>query len=453
MSRLDTLRTLGIDLYPARPGRTHTVHDASVTGDTEETLVVSGRLLAFDRTDRMGTLHDATGLLALCFSPHALEPESEALLAVLEAGDLIECTGRMQSDRLAVQRVRLLAPSLRPSPDPALITPSALALRTDVLRFTRQFFDERGFLAVDTPTLMRVPELTPAIRSFRTEYRDDVGQTFPLYLQTSPEHYMKRLLAAGYERVYQICRFFRNGERLDTHSPEFTGLEWYEAYADYHDIMRTTEELIASLAIRLFGEPSIRHRGQTIDVSPPWPRQTVRDVLFETARIDLHKCTTLKCFRLSAQSRGVSVGPADTWDDIFHRLFIQYVEPLLPTDRPIFLTEYPARLPSLAKRKPGEDRVVERFELYIGGLELANAFTELNDPAEQRARFEAQLRVKREQQEYDGRLDEDLLSALESGMPPSGGIALGLDRLIMLFADAASIDEVIPFGGVFSCVP
>jgi lysyl-tRNA synthetase class 2 len=255
---------------------------------------------------------------------------------------------------------------------------------------------------------------------------------------------MKRLLALGYENIYQICRFFRDGERYATHHPEFTGLEWYQAYSDYHAVMQTTEEYITSLAISLCGDSMITYQGRTIDLNPPWTRTRVRDIIWKHAHIDLKRCNTLDGFRKSVAARDVDISDDDTWEDVFHRLFLQLIEPNLPDDRPIILTEYPAYLPSLAKCTGEDDQFVERFELYIGGLELANAFTELNDPEEQRVRFNALLPGE-QARGYAGGVDEAFLAALEYGMPPAGGIALGLDRLAMLLADTTSIDDVIAF--------
>ena len=442
MSRLDRLHQLGIDLYPSRSARTHTIREAIAYGCTGEELVIAGRLISADPPAFSGVVQDATGRIEFRLSPES-DQSPVVLYNELIPGDIIECTGWADGTCFMVRRMGLLVPSLGACPES--VPESAVTLKADVLRFTRRFFETRGFVAADTPYFMNVPDLTPAITSFETACLDASGKTRPFYLQTSPEHYMKRLLVSGYERIYQICRFFRNGERFKTHHPEFTGLEWYQAYADYNDVMRTTEEYIASLAVAVCGASSFQYQGQRIDFSPPWPRKTVRDALWEAVHIDLRQCETPDRFRHNAEMQGITVGEDDSWDDMFHRMFIQYVEPQLPADRPMFLIEYPAQLPSLARPVDGDNRFVERFELYIGGLELANAFTELNDPAEQRDRFESQRKIKQEKDGYAGGIDEAFLAALAWGMPPAGGIALGLDRLMMLFADTASIDAVIAF--------
>ena len=442
MSRIERLHSQGIQTYPARTGRTHTVRQARESAVAGNAAVIAGRLVRLDARVRRGALEDWTGAVELVLD----DPALSGMLLRICAGDLVECAGTWENDAYTVTGLRLLAPCLRGAPETE--TAGAVRLRARIMAGTRSYFESRGFIAVETPTFMTVPDLTPALSSFRTEYVDGDGGTRTLYLQTSPEHYMKRLLAAGCERIYQICRFYRNGERFDTHHPEFTGLEWYEAYADYETVMATTEEYVTSLAETLNHSCELNYRGTTIDLRTPWPRYRVRDCFLDRSGIDLDACDDLEAFASAARARGYEVRDDDEWDDLFHRVFLTAVEPKLPADRPVFLAEYPARLPSLARRVPGNPRYVERFELYMGGLELANAFTELNDPVEQRARFEADLEGKRSKEGpdcYDGGVDEALMAALDFGMPPSGGIALGLDRLAMLFADVDTIDPVIMF--------
>ena len=469
MSRIERLHSQGIQIYPARTGRTHTVRQARESGNAGNPTVIAGRLVRLDTQARTGALEDWTGTVDLALD----DPALSGMLRRIRADDLVECAGTWENDAYTVTGLRLLAPCLRSEPDPEVAggapeseavggapesdvaggapesdVAGAVRIRARLMAGTRAYFESRGFIAVDTPTFMTVPDLTPALSSFRTEYVDSEGGTRTLYLQTSPEHYMKRLLAAGCERIYQICRFYRNGERFDTHHPEFTGLEWYEAYADYETVMATTEDFVNSLAETLNHACELTYRGTTIDLRPPWPRYRVRECFLDRSGIDLDACDDLEAFASAARTSGYEVREDDDWDDLFHRVFLTAVEPALPADRPVFLTEYPARLPSLARRVPDNPRYVERFELYMGGLELANAFTELNDPVEQRARFEADLEIKRSKSgpgRYDGGVDEALLAALEYGMPPSGGIAFGLDRLAMLFADVDTIDPVIMF--------
>ena len=435
------MNQLGVELYPAGSGRTHTITEALSVSRKSGNCIIAGRLVTVDVDAGIGTLRDASGSASLRLHSDS-DVRSQSLFKELIAGDIVECRVVTECDAIQIRDLRLLVPSYRTFPEH--IPDSAVTLKSNILKYTAQFFDEHGFLGVDTPYFMAEPDLTPGITSFKTEFHDPAGRAISYYLQTSPEHYMKRLLALGYENIYQICRFFRDGERYATHHPEFVGLEWYQAYSDYRSVMQTMEEYIASLAVSLHGESLITYQGRTIDLTPPWTRTTVRDLILEHAGIDLKHNWTLDSFKKCVAARDVEVSEDDTWEDVFHRLFLKKIESNLPHDRPIILTEYPVCLPSLARCTEEDDRFVERFELYIGGLELANAFTELNDPEEQRTRFTEQLPGE-QARGYDGGVDEAFLAALEYGMPPAAGIALGLDRLTMLFADTTSIDDVIAF--------
>ncbi len=287
----------------------------------------------------------------------------------------------------------------------------ALALRSRLLHATRSFFHERGFLEVETPVRLGTPALETHI---------DAEPSGDHWLRTSPELHMKRLLADGAEKIFQLGPCFRRGERGDRHHPEYTMLEWYRAHADYTDILADTKALIAHLA----GAASdLTYQGRRIALFPRWERIAVRDAFLQWAGWD----------------------PVAAWDEErFNLDLVEKVEPALPRDVPVVLTDYPAPAAALARRKPGRPEVAERWELYIGGLELANAYSELTDAAEQRARFEEAARQRRALGKDVYPLDEAFLSALPR-MPPSGGIALGFDRLVMLFADAPTLDGVIAF--------
>ena len=442
MDRLSRLKRLGIALYPACGSRTHTVAQIRLTDPPEAIPVISGRLRALDIGTGTCTVADASGGLSMKLGDD-LDAVTSALFCELEIGDIVECGVRRRTpEQLTLESLRLLVPVLGPLHD--MVHEASLTLKSEILNHTSRFFQDHGFLNVETPHFMTVPDLTPGISSFKTTYHDPAGRTIDYYLQSSPEHYMKRLLALGYENIFQICRFFRDGERYDTHHPEFIGLEWYQAYDDYTGVMETTEEYIASLAITLTGDSVIKHQGQEIDLARPWPRRRVKDVVRELTGIELEQCPTVETLQQALAAIGVDVTGAYSLEDLFHRLFVDQIEPELPADRPIILMDYPAYLPSLARSLDSDPGFVERFELYIGGLELANAFTELNDPQEQRARYETLLESERTRG-YSGGIDEKFIQALEYGMPPAGGIALGLDRLAMIFADTGRIDEVIAF--------
>jgi lysyl-tRNA synthetase, class II len=441
VDRLSRLKRLGIALYPARGSRTHTIAQIYSSDQSMATPVISGRLRTLNISTGTCVVEDASGCLSLKLEEH-LDAETTALLNELEEGDIVECGVRRTTEEMTLQSLRMLVPALGPLHD--IVHDASLTLKSEILTHTSRFFQDHGFLNVETPHFMGVPDLTPGISSFKTTYHDPAGRTIDYYLQSSPEHYMKRLLALGYENIFQICRFFRDGERYDTHHPEFIGLEWYQAYDDYKGVMATTEEYITSMAINITGDSTINYQGQDIDLGRPWPRRRVNDMIRELTGIDLEQCTTRESLSAAVADRGVDVAGAESREDLFHRLFVDQVEPELPRDRPILLMDYPAYLPSLARSLDSDPQFVERFELYIGGLELANAFTELNDPREQRERYENLLKSERTRG-YSGGIDEQFIQALEYGMPPAGGIALGIDRLAMIFADTSKIDDVIAF--------
>jgi lysyl-tRNA synthetase class 2 len=289
-----------------------------------------------------------------------------------------------------------------------------LRRRAEALQSTRSFFRERGFLEVETPIRLPVPLPEAHIDLIASE--DGV-------LQPSPEICMKRLLAAGYAKIFQICKCFRKAERGRRHLPEMTLLEWYAAREDYNDLMERTEQLILHIARGLGTTTTLSYQGHRIDLTPPWERLTVAEAFARHGR--------------------ASVAPALAAGR-FDEIMGLEIEPNLGKDRPVFLTDYPAEKASLARLKPADPSVAERFELYIGGLELCNGFSELNDPAEQRRRFEAEQRSMRAAGKQVYPLPERFLDALEH-LPPCAGNALGMDRLVMLFCDAASIDEVVAF--------
>jgi len=289
-----------------------------------------------------------------------------------------------------------------------------LELRARIFQAIRAFFLDRGYLEVDTP--IRVPTQAP-------EEHIDAEPSGNWFLQTSPELCMKRLLASGYSRLFQLCRCFRKAERGRRHLPEFTLLEWYTAGDDYAAMMKQTEKLIVSISRSVAGGQSIEYLGQTIDLRPPWERLPVRDAFERYAGADA--------------DRAVEENRFDQW-------MVDRIEPNLPKNRPVFLVDYPAALGALARLKPDDPAVAERFELYIGGLELCNAFTELIDPVEQKTRFITALGQQRKAGKIVYPMPEKFLAALEH-MPPAAGNALGVDRLVMLFAGAPDIDGVTAF--------
>ncbi|MFN0063457.1 MAG: EF-P lysine aminoacylase EpmA [Myxococcaceae bacterium] len=303
----------------------------------------------------------------------------------------------------------------------------------------RQFFGAHGFLEVETPCLVAAPGMEPHIQAFEVAFSPDAGVSAAactLYLHTSPEYAMKRLLADGAGPIFQLSRVFRNGELSPTHNPEFTLLEFYRPNADYNAIMADLEQALAAIEVALSGKP---YFSQT-----PYIRLTVRDAVLAATGVDLARCPDVASLRQAALGCGVKAQPDDGYEDVFFRLFLEKVEAGLGRERPVFLVDYPAPLAALARQKPGHPDVAERFELYGAGLELANGFSELTDAAEQRRRLveERELRGRAGKTQYP--LDERFLSALPS-MPPSGGVAVGLDRVLMAILGATQIEDVLLF--------
>ena len=310
----------------------------------------------------------------------------------------------------------------------------------------RAWFRAEDFLEVDTPVFLDAPGFNSHIDEFTTEWRAP-RERRTMWLRTSPEVYHKRLLADGAQRVYEIGKFFRNGEAGALHNPEFTGLEFYETGFDYRRIMERTENVLSHAIRAVAGRTKIRASAREIDVATPWDRVSVRDAVKTHAGIDLDAAPDAPALAAAARAAGIHVAADDAYDDLFFRILLEKVEPTLGFPRPVFLYDYPASMAAMARRKPGEPGWAERVELYIGGVELANGFSELTDPAEQRARFldervnqAARLGVAAESLP----LDEKFLAAL-GAMPPATGIAIGLDRVLMLAMEAPTIASTLAF--------
>ncbi|MCE2440714.1 MAG: EF-P lysine aminoacylase GenX [Candidatus Latescibacteria bacterium] len=417
--------------YPAGCARSHRIANLA-PGDE---AVLAGRIVAGTETDRPRLVDESGEVSLTC----GRTQES------LGNGDVVELRGIWRPPDFQVRSHRVLAPALRaPEAGPAR---RILHTRARVVSFIRRFFENAGFLEVETPLLVPSPGMEPHLDAFETLYSKN-GHARRYYLPTSPEYAMKRLLSSGYERIFQICKSFRQDAPGPMHSPEFTLLEWYRAYADYTTIMADTENLIHGLVREVTGGSSVMYRGQTIDFTPPWERLTVREAFATYAGVFADPAGDLHAFIREARQRGHrSVSSGDPFEVAFFKVFLDAVEKHLGAGRPTFLVDYPAEMAALARLKHNAPGIAERFELYVSGVELANAFTELNNPAEQRARLEEEAA----QRQHTGRpaypIDEQFLGALEAGMPPAGGIALGIDRLLMVLTDARHIRDVvaIPF--------
>lgn len=316
--------------------------------------------------------------------------------------------------------------------------------RSKIFDLTRQFFKDRGFLEIESPLMTPFPTLDSNIHSIEVLLEDAQGDPSTYYLHTSPEHAMKKLLAGGAEKILYLGKVFRNREQTNLHNPEFTMCEWYRTEADYHDIMRDTEELIHYLGQKLINSSTIEYQGQNIDISLPFDKKTIHSLFLDHTGIDLTLANNIKSFRQLAKENNHRYNDSDTWDDLYFKLFLNHIEDHLGKTKATFATDYPARMGLMAKNKKDNPNWVERAELYIGGLELANGYTELTDPQEQRERFlEEQQRKQLEGFNYP--IDDELIDALKSGLPPCSGMALGMDRLIMLFLDKKNIEDVLLF--------
>ncbi len=303
----------------------------------------------------------------------------------------------------------------------------------------RNFFVKEHFLEVETPIMTPMPGMEPHLTPFETEFKTP-HQKQPLYLNTSPELQMKKLLGAGFGNIFNITKVFRNGEiGGKTHNPEFTMIEWYREKADYKEIMEDCENLICSLTDRLI------YQGQEIDLSLPWDRISTHELFLNYCKIDLLKNQTFEEFKFTAEKLGYDTNACEDWDDIFFKIFLNHIEPHLGKEKPIFVYDYPSTQAALAKKSSKNPFFAERFELYIAGIELCNAFSELTDANEQRERLLEEQKLRKKLGKTVFPIDEEFLASLESIHYESAGIALGLDRLFMVLLDKKSIEEVLLF--------
>ena len=322
-----------------------------------------------------------------------------------------------------------------------------LTKRARILAAVRAFFDARGYDEVETPIVVARPGMEPHLEPFETSVADPFGNRWRAFLHTSPEYAMKKLLVAGFPKIYQLAKCFRNGEAFQgRHNPEFTMLEWYRTGTDYLGIMDETEALVKEVAQKAVWKTTIERNGRLIDLAEPWERLTVKEAMARHGGVDLDAALADKSLLVAkAKELGHELSEDVSWDDAFFSVFLNAVEPKLGAERPTFLYEYPIAMAALSKASARDARYAERFELYIGGLELANAFTELTDGKEQRKRLEEERELRKKLGRTDYAIDEDFLAALDEGLPASGGIALGIDRLVMLLLGEEDIRHVLAF--------
>jgi lysyl-tRNA synthetase, class II len=466
--KLERLRADGVDPFPHEfsgvvpVAAIHAAHASLPAGeDSEERYRVAGRVHARRGQGKMAflDLDDRSGRIQLQAKADVLGEERMARLLDLDLGDVIGVDGLAFRSRrgelsLRVEDFAVLAKSLRPPPDKfhglhdietrfrhreldLIANAEARELfvtRAKVITAVRRYLDDAGFIEVETPVLQ--PIYGGALARPFTTYHNELDRT--LYLRIATELYLKRLIVGGLERVYELGKDFRNEGVSFKHNPEFTMVEWYEAYADYNDEMRRVEEMVALVA---------RECGYAgdIDFTPPWPRVTLRDAIREKSGVDIraNRDRDALVAEIEASDRAELQTEDRSWPQLVDDLLSKYVEPEISD--PMFIIDYPVELSPFAKAHRSETGLVERFEVFADGMEFANAFTELNDPDDQRARFEAQVRYAAAGDEEAQPMDEAYLSALEQGMPPTGGVGLGIDRLVMLMTGRRSIREVVLF--------
>ena len=473
-AKADSLRASGIDPYPQRTGRTHAIGDAIELFNSHEQespdtdgprVTVAGRIAALRNMGRIAfiDLEDDTGQIQILASKRALG-ESWDQLDTFDLGDFLESSGpliRSRRGEISVQAdaVTMLSKTLRPPPEKYhglqdvetryrqryldLIAneeaKEILRTRSRIVSSMRRFMDDRGFLEVETPVLQSEAG-GAAARPFLTHLNvlDE-----PRQLRIALELHLKRLIVGGFDRVYEIGRVFRNEGVGNRWNPEFTMLESYEAYTDYHGVAEMVESALAFIATEVTGSTRVPWREGVIDFTPPFARMTMVDAVKEHVGVEFRDYPTVESMEGLLRENGVGIPPDAGWGKLFDELVSERVEPHL--QQPTFLLDYPLAISPLAKRTEYDDSLVERFELFVGGWELANAYTELNDPVDQRERFEEQLRLKAAGDDEAELLDEDFIVALEHGMPPTGGLGMGMDRLAMLLTDSQSIRDVILF--------
>lgn len=465
--KLEQLIQEGIDPYGGRFVRTHTAKE--ILDNFEEiegkSVVLAGRIIAKRGHGKAGfaNLQDLSGVIQIYGRLDDLGDEKYKLFQKLDIGDVVGVEGTVFKTRkgevtIALKDISMLSKSLRPLPEKwhglkdidlryrqryvdLIVNPdvrNTFIVRSRVIRSIRDFLNERGFLEVETPMMHPIAG-GAAARPFVTHHN---ALDMDLFLRIAPELYLKRLLVGGFEKVYEINRNFRNEGISTRHNPEFTMLELYQVYADYTDMMNLTEELISSASKEVLATTSVHYMGNDIKLDAPWTRMTMLEAIEKYSEVDFSDMDFDEA-KSKAEELGIEVDECKTTGDVLNEVFEQKVEPNLI--QPTFIMDYPVEISPLAKRKKDNPKLTYRFELFIFGCEVANAFSELNDPIEQKKRFLEQLKKRQAGDEEAHVMDEDYIRALEYGMPPAGGLGIGIDRLVMLFTNSPSIRDVILF--------
>ncbi len=476
LEKLERLYDRGVNPYPNRYRCSHTTEQATALlkqieeNPTEEEVVevsVAGRIMSHRPMGKVAflDLRDGSGKIQLYCHRNILSEDSLKLLKKdLDIGDIVGVSGKPVRTRsgeasIEVKELTMLAKSLQPLPEKwhglsdidtryrqryldLIANTEARDIflrRSRIITAIRQFLDQWGFIEVETPVLQ--PSAGGALaQPFITHHH---ALDRDLYLRIALELYLKRLIIGGFDRVYEMGRIFRNEGLSTKHNPEFTMLETYQAYADYNDVMDMLEEMVYQVSQQVLGTDAVKFGDNTISFKPPWQRIELRQVIIEKAGIDFEEYPDAGSLRAKMVAKGMEVDPEKDRGRLIDELLSTFVEPHLV--QPTFLLHHPVDMSPLAKLKPDNEHLVERFEAFAGGMEIANAFTELNDPLEQRKRFIEQQKSRQTEGEIEEAIDEDFLLALEYGMPPTGGLGVGIDRLVMLLTGQTSIRQVILF--------
>ena len=474
-AKLDRLRQRGIDPSPPRYIRTRTNEKAVADFQNNETaeqpvdaefLSLAGRIISMRVMGKAAfmDLRDGSGPIQVHLRRDLLQEDYE-LIKDIDLGDFLGVTGplfRTRTGELTVEvhKFSILSKALRPPPEKwhglkdveqryrqryvdlvaNLDVKTVFFQRSRIIKSIRSFLDTQGFVEVETPVLVPVAAGAFA-RPFVTHYRA-LDQT--QYLRIATELYLKRLIVGGFDKVYELGRVFRNEGIDQDHNPEYSLLESYEAYADYNDVMNMVEDMVSKVAMEVLGKTQIEFGGHTIELTPPWTRVNLHDELQKYSGLDIDEYSDAESLAIKMRELGVEMGQIESRGRLLDKLISTFVEPNLV--QPTFLLDYPEEMSPLAKRKEGMQGYVERFEGFMGGMEIANSFTELNDPDIQRQRFmqQEELRQVFQDEEVD-RLDADFILALEYGMPPTGGLGMGIDRLVMLLTEQRTIRDVVLF--------
>ena len=473
--KLEDLKAEGFPPYPNTFRLSHSVEEINrLYGDKseeefkglEERFSVAGRLIRLNDFGKaaFGHIQDRTGRIQGYFRRDQMTPKSFQVFSRLDIGDIVGIRGRLFRTRtgeltVMVEEAELLAKSFRPLPEKwhgltdletryrqryvdLIVNPHCreiFTVRSRTVDFLRSFLTQRGFLEVETPMMQPIPGGATA-RPFKTHHHT---LDMDLYLRVAPELYLKRLVVGGLERVFEINRNFRNEGISTQHNPEFTMLEFYQAYATYRDLMDLTEGMFSSLVQEIKGQISLQYQGTRIDFQPPWKRLSIREGLIAYGELKEEDLQDREKLLAYGKNLGLDLKGNEPRGRIWVDLFEKLAEPHLL--QPTFVTEYPIEDSPLARRNDQRPEFVDRFELYIFGREIANAFSELNDPQDQKSRFLEQAKAKARGDEETGLVDEDYVRALEYGMPPAAGEGIGIDRLVMLLTDSPSIRDVILF--------